>query len=81
MLNKQNGVCLLCGSLNGKMNLAVDHCHTTKVIRGLLCTPCNIKLGFYERNKPLTAKFEEYLKEKKEWLKPTNLRGENNGNN
>ena len=51
MLEKQNGVCAICGSpetheRNGKVKaLAVDHNHETGKIRGLLCSDCNTGIG------------------------------------
>ena len=63
MLLNQHDVCLICGKLNGvdKKSLAVDHCHTTGVIRGLLCGPCNTKFAWYEKySKVVTG----YLKDK-----------------
>lgn len=48
MLKAQDGVCALCGktekvkSRAGKIRaLAVDHCHDTGRVRGLLCYRCN----------------------------------------
>ena len=46
----QKGVCAICFGLEpvpGK-RLAVDHNHRTNEIRGLLCSSCNRKLGWYE---------------------------------
>lgn len=46
---KQNGQCAICGRdySHDSMghDLAVDHCHDTGEIRGLLCRHCNIGLG------------------------------------
>lgn len=47
MLAAQGGKCALCGregNVGGK-RLAVDHCHGTGKVRGLLCNPCNTMLG------------------------------------
>ena len=45
ILEKQSGVCALCSSPPKKRKLAVDHCHETGRIRGLLCSNCNTGLG------------------------------------
>lgn len=47
ILEKQNGVCGVCkqSEPSGRM-LAVDHDHETGKVRGLLCTRCNILLGY-----------------------------------
>lgn len=45
VLALQNGACAICKKrLNKKgipFRLAVDHCHKTGLVRGLLCWPCN----------------------------------------
>lgn len=45
-LAAQGGGCLVCGA-KPKPNraLAVDHCHTTGVTRGILCVNCNLAAG------------------------------------
>lgn len=46
MFVQQNGVCAVCSSPPAaKKALAVDHCHESGLIRGLLCDPCNTALG------------------------------------
>ena len=52
MLKRQKGVCALCGqpekakTRDGKIKaLAVDHCHDTGKVRGLLCYKCNRSIG------------------------------------
>lgn len=46
MLARQGDVCAICGGTEpGGKRLAVDHCHTSGRVRGLLCTPCNTALG------------------------------------
>ena len=42
---KQGGVCNICGGDNTRRALAVDHCHKTGAVRGLLCDDCNRLLG------------------------------------
>lgn len=42
MVREQNNQCKICGkSPNGIRPLAIDHCHITGRIRGLLCYNCN----------------------------------------
>lgn len=47
LLQTQNGCCAICNAHESNFNkkLAVDHCHITKKIRGLLCSNCNIAIG------------------------------------
>lgn len=60
MVTTQNGVCDICGGTS-KKGLVVDHNHTTKKVRSLLCVACNAQLGTVEdRNFVRTA--EEYLR-------------------
>lgn len=44
MLVKQSNVCAVCG-LECSRKLAVDHCHSTGKVRGLLCVKCNRGIG------------------------------------
>ena len=54
LLEKQNHVCAICGrpetQLRGGViqNLSVDHDHGTDMVRGLLCSGCNMGLGHFE---------------------------------
>ena len=48
LLDKQGGGCAICGvefGHAGSPRLAVDHCHQTGRVRGLLCSNCNQGLG------------------------------------
>lgn len=48
MLKAQGNGCEICGNKN-KRAMAIDHCHKTGKVRGLLCDPCNLSLGHIER--------------------------------
>lgn len=62
LVKYQNGQCLICkGNQNLRRPLAVDHCHKTGKIRGLLCDPCNIGLAFFRDNKSSLAQAIKYL--------------------
>lgn len=68
MFENQNGVCEVCGEPEGCSRntfLAVDHCHETNEIRGLLCTNCNRALGLLKENTETLNKMIEYLKKRK----------------
>ncbi len=45
MVKKQKGLCAICREVPEKKRLAVDHCHKTGKIRGLLCNLCNMSIG------------------------------------
>jgi hypothetical protein len=45
MLRAQDGRCAICGDPPGKRRLAIDHCHETGRVRGLLCVRCNTLIG------------------------------------
>jgi predicted nucleic acid-binding Zn ribbon protein len=51
-LAEQNNRCAICDELSGSNNrndrLAVDHCHSRNVFRGLLCHRCNTALGLFK---------------------------------
>ena len=46
MLALHDGGCWICGGVNKSgRDLAVDHCHRTGIVRGLLCSNCNSGIG------------------------------------
>lgn len=64
MLVAQRGACAVCGStLNSSRytKLAVDHCHRTGKVRGLLCTNCNTMLGLAKDSPLRLRRAAEYL--------------------
>ena len=56
MKNNQGGVCAICNGKNNDRDLAVDHCHTTGKVRGLLCGNCNRGIGYFKDSKILLEK-------------------------
>jgi hypothetical protein len=69
MSEAQNHVCAICGmkessnrghTLNA-LSLAVDHCHESGKIRGLLCMDCNQMLGKFNDDPARFEKAAEYL--------------------
>jgi Recombination endonuclease VII len=60
MLETQAGKCAICSTTTaGKKGqaFAVDHCHVTNQVRGLLCIKCNARLGWYEAHSANVAKY------------------------
>ena len=45
MVDEQEECCRICGE--HRETLFVDHCHTTNVVRGLLCRECNLGIGYF----------------------------------
>ena len=64
MFEQQNGLCKICGvdGKSVKRNLAVDHCHSTGKIRGLLCSKCNTRLGQFNDSIIILENSIKYLK-------------------
>lgn len=52
IFKEQNGKCAICRTPESDLNhiLAVDHCHKTGKVRGLLCNSCNKGLGMFKDN-------------------------------
>ncbi len=69
MFDAQDGRCKIClrpGSKFGRGRtgrLHVDHNHSTKVVRGLLCYACNGLLGFAGESTDVLARSIQYLKD------------------
>jgi len=66
MLVAQNGCCAICSTTvpNARkthVNFAVDHCHKTGKIRGLLCADCNTSLGKFKEDPNLLRKAASYV--------------------
>ena len=72
ILKKQNGVCAICRNPetrpqpSGKpRRLAVDHCHKTGRVRGLLCSNCNTAIGLLNDDPDLITEAAIYLEKHK----------------
>jgi len=63
LFKEQQGCCAICEAPQTGLNknLAVDHCHSTMVIRGLLCDNCNRALGQFKDNPTILTNAFNYL--------------------
>ena len=62
MFQSQGGACAICRKpCKSGRRLAVDHCHETQKVRGLLCLRCNQGLGHFEDNIALLNDAQIYL--------------------
>lgn len=59
MFKEQRGQCAICEVKKDKLD--IDHCHNTKVVRGLLCGSCNRALGLMKDNKLFLLRAIRYL--------------------
>jgi len=67
---EQNGLCAICRKPESATNpktkelrsLAVDHCHDTKKVRGLLCSMCNTAIGSFNDDISVIERSIKYLK-------------------
>ena len=62
MYAKNKGRCWICHA-KPKQALAVDHCHKSGKVRGLLCSNCNTGLGLFRDNQNLLTRAIQYLRE------------------
>ncbi len=58
---EQGGTCAICGGVDKTRRLAVDHCHETGLVRGLLCRNCNVGIGNLRDDSKLCRAAAEYL--------------------
>lgn len=75
LLEKQDFGCAICGVSepdSKRKRFCVDHCHDSKIVRGLLCFSCNVTLGNMQDRIDLLEKAIQYLqkfpKPEKDWM-------------
>lgn len=63
MYEAQGGRCAICGKHQTELKkaLAVDHNHSTGVVRGLLCQNCNVGIGNLQDDLYTVTRAMEYL--------------------
>jgi len=72
LFKSQNGTCAICkqpetATRLGKVKaLAVDHCHQSGAVRGLLCADCNMGIGKLKEDKNILLSAIQYLEKHSE---------------
>lgn len=62
LLETQDGSCAICeAALTEDNQPQLDHCHTTSIVRGVLCRNCNLGLGMFKDNTEYLGRAIEYL--------------------
>lgn len=63
MYDRQGGSCAICKRTAEEMvgGLHVDHCHSSGVIRGLLCSPCNTSIGKLQEDPAIIRAAADYV--------------------
>lgn len=64
MLYEQGNGCAICGRQEDVVNrrLAIDHCHESNKVRGILCSRCNQGLGLFDDNTEILQSAIKYLR-------------------
>jgi len=58
LLENQGNMCALCPTtFVGRESYNIDRDHNTGEVRGILCSPCNIRLGWYENKSEKITKY------------------------
>ena len=61
MVERQKDKCAICGT-KPEAYLAIDHCHNTNQVRGLLCRKCNSAVGLFDDDIQKIERVLVYLK-------------------
>lgn len=59
LIRETNGICQIC---KRQKKLVLDHCHTLKHVRGLICNNCNRALGLFRDSIDALEDAAMYLK-------------------
>ncbi|WP_425557175.1 endonuclease VII domain-containing protein [Deinococcus carri] len=61
----QGGRCLTCNRVitRERAGHAIDHCHSTGKVRGILCTQCNVALGMAQESPDILMALASYIRE------------------
>lgn len=62
LMEEQGGKCKSCGTdqPGSKLGWAIDHCHESGRVRGILCHGCNVALGLMKEDHERIRKLADY---------------------
>ena len=63
LLELQAGCCAICGQHISQVQLVMDHRHSDMLVRGLLCSPCNLSIGGMWENPTRLRRAADYIEE------------------
>jgi hypothetical protein len=69
-VEKRYGRCDICDEIPTDRELSVDHDHTTKAVRGLLCVTCNAAVGMVRESEEIMDRIKRYLAGGALWRAP-----------
>jgi len=79
LVQMQNNCCAICNNVfKNTKDTHVDHCHTNKNVRGLLCSTCNTGIGMFKDDSKLLQLAIKYLENDAQQNKFTSLSNKNN---
>lgn len=63
LMREQKGLCAICETPQdaAKRRFAIDHCHKSGKVRGILCSNCNSALGMFKDSIPMMKRAITYL--------------------
>jgi Autographiviridae endonuclease VII len=64
LFEEAGGICCICQRTGRRMVL--DHCHRTRVIRGVICSSCNTAISWFKDDPETCQRAAEYLLASKE---------------
>lgn len=77
LIAEAGGACSVCGhTFSAERRAVVDHCHSTGMLRGVLCSTCNAGLGHFKDSAAALEAAAEYCKlwtNRHAAMKPTKL--------
>lgn len=62
LLQEQGNKCYICSvDFVEGIKINIDHCHTSKKVRGILCINCNLGIGHFKDNVELLENAIKYI--------------------